>query len=167
MLVALTMLDGTTAGVNPDAVVRVLAIPARQLALQGPGIAAGCYVDQQDSQGQNETRIAVQGTVAAVMATLNGAGSAVRVVACGLVSGAGVLQPGSTGIASAARTGVGDYTITFDVNPTSPSAVAITPASGAACAARNGPLGLTLQVLMFDVAGAAADESFDLVVFGS
>lgn len=167
VLVALTGLQGEDVRVNPDDVLRLVGIPTRQLALlAASGVSAGTYIYQQDSEGEQSTPIGVQGTVAATAAALAASGSTMRAVAGGIVSGAGALQAGSVGIASAVRTALGRYTVTLSVAPTAPAFVSLTPTEQAMIS-QDGPLTISLNVRTANAAGADADAGFTVLVFGS
>lgn len=86
----------------------------------------------------------------------------VSVVAAGQVSAAGALS-GEVGVASASLDATGDFTITLDSAPTSGRVICSPNAAGVA--AQNGAFtGAAVNILTFDMAGAAASVGFNFIV---
>jgi hypothetical protein len=157
--VALTALEGDTIQINVDKVCGLVPLQASRLP---SGVADGTVLT--DSGGE---QYLLQGTVAANLALLGGQ-SAINFLAFAVVNGATgaiVLQNGSIGV-SAVHNGAGDYTVTFDEAPPADAWATVSLASGGpGSVTTNGPVGLNTDVLAFDDAGVAADQTFVIVLF--
>lgn len=162
-LVALPVIDGTTAQVETNEVTSLMAMPT---SLLPSGTPAGTYVGL---TGPAPTRIPVVGTVAAVAALLGGASG---LLARAAVGDNGALEAGSFGVVSSSKLATGSYEVVLEGVPsaTVPSVLVTAGTNGAgsesyyACYNYDGTT--TIQVRVFDgaAAGVAVDGKFSLMV---
>ena len=156
--VTLVGLDGTSVSVNPEEVAALTPVPA---ALLPTGVPAGTYVNAEDN-----SRVAVQGTVAATVIAL-AAGSTGPAMTAVIDGATGALLASEGGITGSVRNGVGDYTITHTALPaTDQPSVAGSNDVAAPHIMNSRRLGpTTIGVLVFNAGGVPADPTeFSLIV---
>ena len=144
--IALVDLDGNAVQVNAENVESITPVPAGLLPV---GIPAGSYVEA----GEETTRVAVQGTVAAVVALLGGFGG----FAFAVINGATGAIVVSRGLTSSVRNGAGDYSLVWDAANMPGVALGggFAAVEGTITQNQTGPN--TTDIFTWNAAGAAAD----------
>jgi len=154
--VAFTSLDGaSTLEVNPEQVQSITPVPAELLPA---GVPNGSYIES----GDETTRVAVQGTVAA---TVNALGAAAGFSFVAFLGNGTITAARPAGVV-VLRNGVGNYTITWPTNIG--GAVASTGDGGGGTEANAtvniGGLAIS-DVYTHDAAGAAKDLDTFAIAF--